>query len=132
MKSTTVSALLIFGAVPAFNQQQQPAPQSGPAPIYNVTVTERTVKAINYQYRSGPTQIDFRGTVLLPEAKGDAVVESKAGRTEIDAHVDHLPAPTRFGREYLTYVLWAITPEGHPKNLGELLAGSSDKAHMRV
>jgi flagellar motor protein MotB len=101
-------------------------------PIYNVTVTERTVKAISYQYRSGPTQIDFRGTVLLPEAKGDAVVESKAGRTEIDAHVDHLPAPTRFGREYLTYVLWAITPEGHPKNLGELLAGSSDKAHMKV
>jgi flagellar motor protein MotB len=110
---------------------------TGPAwpqgvPIYNVTVTERTVKAINYQYRNGPTPIDFRGTVLLPEAKGDAVVESKAGRTEIDAHVDHLPAPTRFGHEYLTYVLWAITPEGHPKNLGELLAGSSDKAHVRV
>jgi flagellar motor protein MotB len=101
-------------------------------PIYQVTVTERTVKAINYQYRNGPTPIDFRGTVLLPEAKGDAVVESKAGRTEIDLHVDHLPAPTRFGREYLTYVLWAITPEGHPKNLGELLAGSSDKAHVKV
>ena len=101
-------------------------------PIYQVTVTERTVKAINYQYRNGPTPIDFRGTVLLPEAKGDAVVESKAGRTEIDAHVDHLAPPTRFGREYLTYVLWAITPEGHPKNLGELLAGSSDKAHVKV
>jgi flagellar motor protein MotB len=101
-------------------------------PIYQVTVTERTVKAINYQYRNGPTPIDFRGTVLLPEAKGDAVVESKAGRTEIDAHVDHFPAPTRFGHEYLTYVLWAITPEGHPKNLGELLAGSSDKAHVKV
>jgi len=97
-----------------------------------VTVTERTVKAINYQYRNGPTPIDFRGTVLLPEAKGDAVVESKAGRTEIDARVDHLAPPTRFGHEYLTYVLWAITPEGHPKNLGELLAGSSDKAHVKV
>jgi outer membrane protein OmpA-like peptidoglycan-associated protein len=101
-------------------------------PIYRVTVTERTVKAINYQYRNGPTPIDFRGTVLLPESKGDATVESKAGRTEIDAHIEHLAAPTRFGREYLTYVLWAITPEGHPKNLGELLAGSSDKAHVRV
>jgi len=101
-------------------------------PIYQVTVTERTVKAISYQYRNGPTPIDFRGTVLLPEAKGQATVESKAGRTEIDAHIDHLPAPTRFGREYLTYVLWAITPEGHPKNLGELLAGSSDKAHVLV
>jgi flagellar motor protein MotB len=113
----------LFITVPAWPQQ---------VPIYQVTVTERTVKAINYQYRNGPTPIDFRGTILLPEAKGDAVVESKAGRTEIDAHVDHLPAPTRFGHEYLTYVLWAITPEGHPKNLGELLAGSSDKAHVKV
>src|SRR6185312_2085807 len=101
-------------------------------PIYKVTVVERTVKAINYQYRNGPTPIDFKGTVLLPEAKGDALVESKAGRTEIDMHAEHLPAPTRFGHEYLTYVLWAITPEGHPKNLGELVARSSDKAHMRV
>ena len=46
-------------------------------------------------------------------AKGSAVVESKPGRAEIDAHFDHLEAPARFGREYLTYVLWAITPDGH-------------------
>jgi outer membrane protein OmpA-like peptidoglycan-associated protein len=93
---------------------------------------ERTVKAVNYQYRSGPTAIDFRGTVLLPESKGDAAVESKAGRTVIDAGFSHLPAPSRFGREYLTYVLWAITPEGHPKNLGEIIPGSSDKAKTHV
>ena len=59
-------------------------------------------------------------------------MESKAGRTEIDAHFDHLAAPTRFGREYLTYVLWAITPDGHAKNLGEILPGSSDKARLQV
>jgi flagellar motor protein MotB len=118
-----LTALGLFLTAPARTQQ---------VPIYRVTVVERTVKAVNYQYRNGPTPIDFRGTVLLPEAKGDAVVESKAGRTEIDVHVDHLPVPTRFGHEYLTYVLWAITPEGHPKNLGELLTGSSDKAHVRV
>ena len=102
-------------------------------PLYRVTVIERTVKAVNYQYRSGmPTQIDFRGTVLLPEGKGDAMVESKAGRTEIDAHFEHVSPPSRYGQEYLTYVLWAITPEGHAKNLGEVLAGSSDKAKLRV
>src|SRR5580658_10265153 len=87
-------------------------------PLYRVTVIERTVKPVNYQYRNGPTQIDFRGTVLLPEAKGDAMVESKAGRTEIDARFDHVAAPTRYGHEYMTYVLWAITPQGHAKNLG--------------
>ena len=101
-------------------------------PIYQVTVIERTVKAVNYQYRGGQTRIDFAGTVLLPEAKGEAVVESKAGRTEIDARFSHVAAPLRFGREYLTYVLWAITPEGHAKNLGEVMADAGDHAHMLV
>src|SRR5690349_20935723 len=101
-------------------------------PIYQVTVIERTVKAVNYQYRGGQTQIDFAGTVLLPQSKGEALVESKAGRTEIDAKFSRVAAPTRFGREYLTYVLWAITPEGHAKNLGEVLADASDRAHLLV
>ena len=111
--------------------QSQPA-KSETVPIYRVTVVERTVKAVNYQYRGGPTPIDFRGTVLLPHAKGDAMVESKAGRTEIDARFERVEAPTRYGPEYLTYVLWAITPDGHAKNLGEVLPGSSDHAHLRV
>ncbi|HXK04516.1 MAG TPA: DUF4398 domain-containing protein, partial [Verrucomicrobiae bacterium] len=101
-------------------------------PIYQVTVVERTVKAVNYQYRGGPTQIDFTGTVLMPLAKGEAVVESKKGRTAIDAKFSRMEAPTRFGPEYLTYVLWAITPEGHPKNLGEVLPNSGDNAHLTV
>ncbi|HWD00223.1 MAG TPA: OmpA family protein [Candidatus Sulfopaludibacter sp.] len=112
---------------------QTPRPSGQNVPLYRVTVIERTVKAVNYQYRSGqPTQIDFRGTVLLPEAKGAADVESKAGRVDIDAHFDRLKPPTRYGHEYLTYVLWAITPEGHAKNLGEILAGGSDKAKLHV
>ncbi|HKE28066.1 MAG TPA: OmpA family protein [Bryobacteraceae bacterium] len=111
---------------------QTAAPQDGTVPIYRVTVIERTVRAVNYQYRSGPTQIDFRGTVLMPAAKGDAIVESKSGRTEIEAKFDRVDAPTRFGAEYLTYVLWAITPDGHAKNLGEVLTNSSDKSRLRV
>jgi outer membrane protein OmpA-like peptidoglycan-associated protein len=109
-----------------------PPVMSQDAPIYHVTVVERTMKAINYAYRSGPTMIDFRGTVLLPKAKGQAIVESKQGRTEIDAHFEGLAAPQGFGLEYMTYVLWAITPEGRPRNLGEIVAGSSDKASLHV
>ena len=101
-------------------------------PIYHVTIVDRTVSAINYQYRSGPTLIDFHGTALLPESKGEATVESKTGRTEIDARFQHLETPARFGPEYLTYVLWAITPEGHVKNLGEVMANGSDKAHLHA
>src|SRR5581483_695497 len=113
-------------------QAQTPVEHPQTVPIYQVTVVERTVRAVDYQYQTGPTKVDFRGTVLLPHAKGDATVESKRGRTEVEAKFDHVPPPTRFGREYLTYVLWAITPEGHAKNLGEVVPGGSDKAKMRV
>jgi flagellar motor protein MotB len=69
---------------------------------------------------------------LLPKAQGGATVASKQGRTEIDAHFDNLTAPSRFGPEYLTYVLWALTPDGRPHNLGEVVANSRDHAGMRV
>jgi flagellar motor protein MotB len=111
---------------------QQPNSNTGPNPIYRVTVVERTMKAINYQYRNGPTNIDFRGTVLLPKAKGEAVVESRQGRTEIDASFQNLTTPQAFGREYMTYVLWAITPEGRPRAIAEIVPNSSNKASVRV
>src|ERR1700680_4618159 len=114
---------------------QQPVQQghvqidrSGSVPIFRVTVVARTTKAINYRHRSGPTPIDFRGTPLMPEAKGEAVVNSKQGRIEINAKMEHLSPATQYGPEYLTYVLWAVTPEGRPKNLGEvLLNGTNSK-----
>src|SRR6185437_5366928 len=101
-------------------------------PIYRVDVIQRTIDAVNYQYKTGPTPVDMKGTVLLPDAKGVANVESKAGATEIDFHADHMVATQHFGREYLTYVLWAITPEGRPHNLGEIIPGASDKGKLRV
>jgi len=112
----------------------KPGPDAKPAnvPIYRVNVVERTIRAINYEYRSLPTPIDFKGTVLLPKSKGGATVESKQGRTEIDAHFDNLTASTAFGPEYLTYVLWALTPDGRPHNLGEVVANSNDRASLKV
>jgi outer membrane protein OmpA-like peptidoglycan-associated protein len=101
-------------------------------PVFRVTVIERTVDSVNYQYHAGPTKIDFRGTVLLPAAKGDATVESQQGRTAIDAKFEGLDAPQRFGPEYLSYVLWAITPDGRPHNLGEIVPNGSNKAHLPV
>src|SRR5689334_6510485 len=94
---------------------------AGEAPIYRVTVTSRTAKAISYQHRSGATKIDFRGTELLPGSRGEAKVESKQGYIEIEVEFDGLEPATKQGAEYLTYVLWAITPEGRTSNLGEIL-----------
>ena len=80
-------------------------------PVYTVTVVARTIKAVNYHHRSGSTMVDFRGTALLPEARGEARVESKQGVIKIDAEMERLQPATKYGPEYLTYVMWAITPE---------------------
>jgi outer membrane protein OmpA-like peptidoglycan-associated protein len=94
-------------------------------------VVARTTKAINYRHRSGSTKVDFRGTPLMPEAKGEAIVNSKQGRIEINTRMEHLSPAAQYGPEYLTYVLWAITPEGRPKNLGEVLL-NGDNSRLDV
>jgi outer membrane protein OmpA-like peptidoglycan-associated protein len=126
----TISAFLmtcgLLSAQPtqAPNPVQQSSPSenaSGAMPIYRVTVVARTTKAINYHHRSGSTMVDFRGTALMPEARGEAKVESKQGVIKIDAQMEKLQPATNYGPEYLTYVLWAITPEGRATNVGEVL-----------
>jgi outer membrane protein OmpA-like peptidoglycan-associated protein len=110
-------------AYPADTQETAPradAETYDNTPVYRVNVVARTTKAVNYRHHSGKTRVDFRGTDLMPEGSGHATVESRTGRMEIDADLDHLRAPSTFGPEYLTYVLWAITPEGRPMNLGEI------------
>jgi outer membrane protein OmpA-like peptidoglycan-associated protein len=87
------------------------------------------MKAINYNHRSGSTRIDFRGTALLPEAHGEATVESKQGVIKIDARMEKLQPANNFGPEYLTYVMWAITPEGRATNVGEVLL-NGDKSKL--
>jgi outer membrane protein OmpA-like peptidoglycan-associated protein len=99
-------------------QQVQPMDKM---PVYRVNVVQRTTKAVNYRHRGGSTKVDFRGTDLMPRAEGDAKVDGKAGRLEIKANFKNMQSARTFGPEYLTYVLWAITPEGRPVNLGEVL-----------
>ena len=104
----------------------------GQTPIYRVTVTERTAKAISYQHRSGATKIDFGGTALMPNSHGEAKVESKKGYIEIEVEFRNMTDATQFGGEYLTYVLWAITPEGRASNLGEILRGGGTSGKLDV
>jgi outer membrane protein OmpA-like peptidoglycan-associated protein len=104
---------------------------AGAPPIYRVNVTQRSAKAINYQHRSGATKVDFRGTELLSNARGEAKVEGKQGYIEIEVEFDDLQPANKLGAEYLTYVLWAITPEGRTSNLGEvLLNGTKSKLNV--
>jgi chemotaxis protein histidine kinase CheA len=109
----------LLASLPLYAQQSAASAQAN-QPTYRVTMVPRTILAINYQNRT-KTEIGFQGSPLLPLAKGEADVESQSGRIAVEAKFDNLEPPQKFGAEYLTYVLWAITPEGKANNLGELL-----------
>src|SRR4051794_236781 len=120
--------LLLLGTlsaqVPNPTQQQRaltPNDTGQAMPIFRVTVVSRTTKAINYHHRTGSTHIDFRGTELMPAARGEAKVDSQMGSTKIETRLEHMTPPAQYGPEYMTYVLWGITPEGRAANLGEVV-----------
>jgi outer membrane protein OmpA-like peptidoglycan-associated protein len=138
MASVVLFAGVIGGLFPvgtAAARAQEPNPMAQQAPpddnkvtktsegvyLYRVNVVQRDLDAVNYLHRSGSTKIAFRGTPLLPQAKGEAKVTSERGGIVIDAQFEGLTPANGFGKEYLTYVLWAITPDGRPNNLGEIL-----------
>jgi outer membrane protein OmpA-like peptidoglycan-associated protein len=101
-------------------------------PTFRVTVVSRSIQAVNYKHRGGATKLDFAGTDLMPQANGQAKVESKKGYIEIEVEFGDLQRPTTFGNEYLTYVLWAISPEGRAVNLGEILVGDNHRSKVDV
>jgi outer membrane protein OmpA-like peptidoglycan-associated protein len=126
------ASLLAMGAS-AVAQGRTTAPSgTNQTSSYRVTVVSRSTPAISYKHRSGATKIDFQGTDLMPGAAGEAKVESKRGALEIEAEFSGLDRPTSFGNEYLTYVLWAISPEGRPVNIGEVLVGDNHRSKLDV
>ena len=146
----TVCALLF--AFSAMAQDASPSPQNTPAeaqapaqttdngevvhmdetPMFHVKVVGRTTKAVNYRHRGGSTTVDFKGTTLMPEVGGRAKVDGKEGRLQIDAEVNRLQPAKNLSPQFLTYVLWAITPEGRAVNLGEMAPDSEGKSHITV
>ena len=134
MKHTMLFAIVSVLSVTAFGQA---GPQesialvpAGSMPIYAVIETSRNVEAVDYEHRSGASEVDLAGTALLPSADGKAKVRSKRGTMEVEADFGNLQSPTIFGAEYLTYVMWAISPDGHAVNLGEVLVGGNDRSKL--
>jgi outer membrane protein OmpA-like peptidoglycan-associated protein len=107
-------------------------PQNDQVTVFRVNVYARTTKAVNYRHRGGSTTVDFRGTDLMPEVGGHAKVDGKVGRLAISAELTHLQPARNYGGQYLTYVLWAITPEGRAVNLGEVLPGDNGRSKLDV
>src|SRR5580700_8170277 len=117
----SVWTLLTVGSIDLAAQVPAPPPDNGGTPIFRVTVVERTTNAVSYRHRSGWTKVDLRGTPLAPDATGHADVNSRPGYIEVKTEMHKLLPASQYGPEYLTYVLWAITPEGRSKNLGEVV-----------
>jgi len=136
VKPTMLLAVATMLGASAFGQSSpQLIPLADPAPsanLYHSIVISRTVQAVNYEHRGQATKVDFAGTTLMPTADGWARVENKRGNLAITAEFGNLDKPTGFGGEYLTYVMWAISPEGRPVNLGEVLVGDNHRSKLRT
>ena len=129
----TLSFALSLTALAQANSQTTTSVEPlAPTPTFRVNVISRNVQAVNYRHRSGATKVDFAGTDLMPSANGQAKVESKRGSIEIEVELGNLQKPTTFGNEYLTYILWAISPEGRAVNLGEVLVGDTSRSKLDV
>ena len=127
---TLAVAIALSVSVPAQAQTGAPAEPGNPTPTFRVNVVSRTARAVNYGHRGDSTKINFKGTDLMPGAEGGATVQSKRGDTKVVIELQGLEKPTSFGNEYLTYVLWAISPEGRPVNLGEVLVGGNHRSKL--
>jgi outer membrane protein OmpA-like peptidoglycan-associated protein len=132
MKVRCLLSILVLSSWALAQQTAAPTSSTNNPPTFHVTVVSRTVNAVNYRHHSGATSLDFRGTNLMPEATGKAKVESRTGRMQIEANFEHLKKPQTVGPEFLTYVLWAITPEGRPVNLGEVTPNNDGKSNLTV
>jgi hypothetical protein len=129
-QAVLVVAITLGASAPVQAQIHSSADPGNPTPTFRANVVSRTARAVNYGHRGGSTKIDFKGTDLMPEAQGEARVQSKRGDTKIAMELQELKKPTTFGGEYLTYVLWAISPEGRPVNLGEVLVGTNHRSKL--
>jgi outer membrane protein OmpA-like peptidoglycan-associated protein len=131
-KISLALAITLSASVYSQAQTQEHARADDPIPAFRVTVVSRTAQAVNYRHHSGATKVDFQGTDLMPGARGEAKVNTRRGALGIDAEFSGLDRPTAFGNEYLTYVMWAISPEGRSVNLGEVLVGDNHRSKLDV
>ena len=118
-----VVALLCLSVTGAWAQSAQ-APGSG--------TTSRTITAIGYPVGGGTIKVNLKGTGMIASASGQANVEAKSGITQVELGVKGLTPPTPIGAEFLTYVLWAVSPEGRATNLGEVLFGSNGQGELKT
>src|SRR5258708_21559426 len=113
---------LTAGSPAAYSQEK--VPDSG--------VVSKSGKAIGYRVGGGSTKGDLKGTDLMPEATGEIKVAAKAITTNIDVKIKEMTQPSKLGAEFLTYVLWVVTPDGRPGNTGEILINENGEGKLNA
>ena len=131
MCTISICTILLAGFAVA-QQENTPVEPMDQTPVFRVNVVSRTTKAVNYRHRGGSTTVDMKGTSLMPEVTGKAKVDSKNGRLQVNVDLSKLGPASRVGPQFLTYVLWAITPEGRAQNLGEIVPDTYGKSGLDV
>lgn len=112
-------------------QQQIQVTPMNQTPVYRVQVVERAIDAVDYRHHAS-SSIKMQGTDLDPKITGEAKIDSKNGRISIHSKLEHMQKPEAYGPQFLTYVLWAVTPEGRATNLGEVLPNDDGNAELNV
>jgi outer membrane protein OmpA-like peptidoglycan-associated protein len=131
VKNLSLAMVVIAAASLASAQTESAASGNSAVPKSTGTVS-RTTKAVHYRLQGGTTKVDFQGTDLLQRASGEAKVEGKKTNFEIDAKFHGLEEATKFGLEFLTFVAWAVSPQGRPVNLGEVTLDHNGNAHLKA
>ena len=123
--STTVLLAVAICLSPwlAAAQAPQEIPTSG--------VVKKSVTAIGYTVGKG-TKVNLKGTEVMPRANGEAKVEAGTGATNVEAALQDMARPSTLGTEFLTYVLWAVSPDGRQNNLGEILTDKDGKGKLNA
>ena len=113
MSRMILAVVLALSFVPTASAQVKPQ-------VPDSDVVKKSIKAVGYEVGVGSTKVIFVGTPAAPNASGEAKVEAKKGGTDIEVKIKGIPQPTTLGAEFLTYVLWTVTPDGSTTNLGEI------------
>jgi len=88
-----------------------------------IEVKEPEGQILSYRHLAGSTEVHMRGTRLAPEAQVKLKIGSRPGFVELDINrggISGLKPAHRLGKDFLTYVLWAVSLDGKASNLGEI------------
>jgi outer membrane protein OmpA-like peptidoglycan-associated protein len=104
----------------------------GKPQIPDSDVVQKSIKAVGYEVGGGSTRVVFVGTPAAPNASGEAKVDAKKGSTAIEVKVQGMPQPPTLGAEFLTYVLWSVTPDGATTSLGEIRVDKNGEGKLNT